>query len=151
MARRIERGLHELYREDPQRADALVFERRTHSDRRGFPKGVGLTTMGTLLGGFIPFHRQLPAGLIPAALAQDLGSFKIEGKDGLTVLNHRPLNAETPPPLLNDAITPTARHFVRNIGIPPQSMDPAGWTLTVDGLVDKLATTITPGTNVGRP
>lgn len=37
-----ERGLCELYAEDPDRADALVFGRRTCADRRGFLKGAGL-------------------------------------------------------------------------------------------------------------
>ena len=58
------------------------------------------------------------------------------GKDGLTLLNDRPVNAETPPHLLDDAITPTARHFIRNNGIPPAEVVPATWTLTVDGMVD---------------
>ena len=50
------------------------------------------------------------------------------------------MNAETPPHLLDDAITPTERHFVRNNGIPPDTMDAASWQLTVDGLVDKPMT-----------
>ncbi|MEL7415421.1 MAG: sulfite oxidase, partial [Pseudomonadota bacterium] len=58
------------------------------------------------------------------------------GKDGLTLLNDRPVNAETPPELLDDAITPTSRHFIRNNGIPPEDVDPATWTLTIDGFVD---------------
>ena len=57
-------------------------------------------------------------------------------KDGLVVLNDRPLNAETPAHLLDDAITPTERHFVRNNGIPPQAVDASTWALTVDGLVE---------------
>jgi len=53
------------------------------------------------------------------------------------VLNDRPLEAETPAYLLDDAVTPTARHFVRNLGIPPEDTDPGSWRLTVDGLVGK--------------
>ncbi len=45
-------------------------------------------------------------------------------------------NAETPPHLLDDAITPTSRHFVRNNGLPPVNTVASGWTLTIDGLVD---------------
>ncbi len=61
----------------------------------------------------------------------------IRGKDGLTVLNDRPMCAETPPHLFDDAITPTHRHFVRNNGLPPpENPDASGWRLTVDGLVD---------------
>jgi DMSO/TMAO reductase YedYZ molybdopterin-dependent catalytic subunit len=92
--------------------------------------------MAALVGGTLPFHRHMPAGLIPAALADTTAAFEIEGKDGLSVLNDRPLNAETPAHLLDDAVTPTARHFIRNNGVPPEDVDPAAWRLTVDGEVD---------------
>jgi DMSO/TMAO reductase YedYZ molybdopterin-dependent catalytic subunit len=46
------------------------------------------------------------------------------------------VNAETPPELLDDAITPTNRHFIRNNGLLPEDMDAGSWTLTIDGLVD---------------
>lgn len=124
--------LFELYEEDPIEADRLVFGRISHSDRRGFLRGAGLATMGAMVGAAIPFHRNMPAGFIPVAMAEDL----LAGKDGLTMLGDRPLNAETPPHLLDDAITPTNRHFIRNNGAPPEGVDAAGWTLTVDGLVD---------------
>lgn len=132
-----ERGLFELYADDPERADALVFGRRTGADRRGFLRGAGLSTMAALLGASIPFARNMPAGMIPAAFAAAEGEFVIPGKEGLRVLNDRPLNAETPPHLLDDPITPTERHFVRNHGLPPEKTDPEGWTLTVDGEVEK--------------
>jgi hypothetical protein len=67
------------------------------------------------LGGFIPLHRNMPSGFIPAALAEE--PLRIEGKDGLVVLNDRPVDAETPAHLRDDEVTPTARHFVRNDGI----------------------------------
>ncbi|MEJ2122880.1 MAG: sulfite oxidase [Alphaproteobacteria bacterium] len=130
-------GLFELYQENPEEADRLLFGRETYSDRRGFLKGAGLATMGAMVGTTIPFHRNIPENFIPVALAaQD----KIEGKDGLTVLNDRPVNAETPPHLLDDPITPTSRHFIRNNGIPPENTDAKGWKLTIDGLVDKPMT-----------
>lgn len=131
-----ERGLCELYAEDPERADYLVFGRIAHGDRRGFLKGAGLATMGAVLGASIPFHRTMPSGLIPAALAQSGDGFQIEGKDGLTVLNDRPLNAETPAHLLDDDITPVERHFIRNNGLTPENTSPDGWTVTIDGEVD---------------
>jgi len=90
--------------------------------------------MAALLNGFIPFHRNMPAGFIPAALAEE--PFSIAGKDGLTILNDRPVNAECPPHLLDDEVTPTNRHFIRNNGIPPEKVDAAAWTLTVDGEVN---------------
>ena len=128
------RNLFELYRDDPERADELVFGRKSYADRRGFLRGAGLASMGALIGTAIPFHRNMPSGFIPMALAEQ--HMKIDGKDGLTVLNDRPVNAETPPHLLDDAITPTSRHFIRNNGIPPEDTSAEGWELTVDGLVD---------------
>jgi len=128
-------GLFELYeKEDVKRADELVFGRVTNPNRRGFLRGAGLTTMTALVGAAIPFAANMPEGFIPVALA---GEDTITGKDGLTLLNDRPLNAETPPHLLNDEITPTNRHFIRNNGIPPESFSPDNWMLTIDGLVDK--------------
>ena len=126
------RGLHELYREDPDKADRLLFGRFTHPDRRGFLRNAGLGTLAALVGATIPFHRNMPAHFIPVALADERVT---PGKDGLVVLNERPLNAETPAHLLDDAITPTERHFIRNNGIPPGRVDGAAWSLTVDGLV----------------
>ena len=126
-------NLFDLYVEDPEKADRIVFGRIPNADRRGFLKGAGLATMAAMLGGFIPFHRNMPSGFIPAALAEE--PFSIEGKDGLTILNDRPVNAECPAHLLDDEVTPTSRHFVRNNGVPPESVDAATWTLTVDGEV----------------
>ena len=128
-----EQGLFDLYQNNPHEADYLLFGRETHPDRRGFLKKAGLAMMGAMVGAAIPFHRNIPAHFIPVALASE---DMIQGKDGLTVLNDRPLNAETPPHLLDDAITPTERHFIRNNGIPPENTDAVGWELTIDGLVD---------------
>jgi len=136
MTRRRERGLCELYQQDPEAADRAVFGRVSHPDRRGFLKGAGLGAMAAVLGGVVPYHRLMPAGLIPAAFAEGDGDFLIEGKDGLSVLNDRPLNAETPAHLLDADITPINRHFVRNNGIPPENASAAEWSLSVDGEVD---------------
>ena len=124
----------EVYAEHGESADQLVFGRRTYNDRRGFLRGAGLAAMGALVGGFIPFHRNMPAGLIPVAFAQSEG---IAGKDGLERLGDRPLNAETLVHMLDDAITPTNRHFIRNNGTAPTNVDVNNWSLTIDGLVDK--------------
>ena len=129
-------GLHELYASDPERADRLLWGRDADPvTRRGFLRGSGLAAMGAVLGGTIPFAEHFPGGLIPAALAQSDDGFALPGKDGLTVLNDRPINAETPAHLLDDRVTPASRLFVRNNGIPPSSADadPAGWTLDVGG------------------
>lgn len=130
-----ERGLFELYQDDPERADAVVFGRKPDADRRGFLKGAGLAAMGAALGAAIPFSRNMPDGFIPVALAQK-SQLKLEGKDGLVVLGDRPVNAETPVHLLNDDVTPTARHFIRNNGGVPEKTDAAGWTLQIDGVVN---------------
>jgi DMSO/TMAO reductase YedYZ molybdopterin-dependent catalytic subunit len=127
------RDLHEFFAKDPAAADRAFFGRETYSDRRGFLRGAGLATMAAMVGAAIPLHRNMPGGLIPAAFADEN---VLVGKDGLTLLNDRPVNAETPPHLLDDAITPTARHFIRNNGIPPAEVVPSTWTLTVDGMVD---------------
>jgi DMSO/TMAO reductase YedYZ molybdopterin-dependent catalytic subunit len=133
----MERSLEELYAADPERADALVFDRRTGRSRRGFLRQAGLASMALALGSSIPFWRQYPAGLIPAALADEGDGLLIPGKDGLRILSDRPLNAETPAHLLDDDVTPTPRHFIRNNGIPPGGVDPAAWQLTVDGEVER--------------
>jgi len=128
-----EKRIFDLYAEDPQRADREVFGRETYADRRGFLKGAGLASMAALLGGAIPFHRSMPGGLIPVALAEE--EFRIANKDGLVILNDRPVNAECLPHLLDDEVTPTSRHFVRNNGTPPAKIDAQEWRLNVDGEV----------------
>lgn len=141
---RRERSLDELYRVDPERADARVFGRRTDTTRRGFLKGAGYTALSAAVGGPIVFASQMPAGLIPAAFAQDAkgkgpATFDFPGKDkGLVLLGDKPLVAETPEHLLDDETTPTARFFIRNNGITPAEQgEPDAWTLTIDGEVNK--------------
>ena len=91
--------------------------------------------MSAAVGAAIPFAQWMPGGLIPAALAQTAEQFSIPGKDGLRVLNDRPLNAETPAHLLDDAVTPAERLFVRNNGTPPLTggIDPLDWVVEVAG------------------
>ena len=118
-----------LAQQSPESSDG-----RVDLSRRGFIGSAGLAAVSAAVGMTIPFGRNLRKGFVPAAFAESAAA--IAGKDGLIVLNDRPLNAETPPYLLNDPITPTPRHFIRNNGIPPEDVDPAEWTLTVDGLVE---------------
>ena len=127
-----ETGIHELFRSDPERADFLVWGRRSDPlTRRGFIKG--LAGFSGIIGAEVVFHHNMPTGLIPAVFADSEEPFVIEGKSGLRVLNDRPLNAETPAHLLNDDVTPMERLFVRNNGFPPENVDAGAWTLTVDG------------------
>lgn len=139
-----ERGFFELYQDDPERADALVFNRRTDSSRRGFLKGAGLASMGALVGGSIPFSQNMPSGFIPAALAQGAPAgnsgpriLKMDGKAELVILGDKPFVAETPEHLLDDPITPNDKIFIRNNGTPPEAAANAdAWELTIDGEVN---------------
>lgn len=139
-SQRVERGLAELYAADPERADASIFGRRVDASRRGFLQRSGLAAISLLLGSSIPFWRTMPGGLIPAALADTAEPFVITGKDGLKILNDRPLNAETPAHLLDDRITPVDRHFIRNNGLPPGATNASDWRLIIDGEVDQPLT-----------
>src|SRR5262249_12286684 len=139
-----ERSLEELYRDDPERADARVFGRRTGVNRRGFLRGAGLAAMSAAVGGGIPYAAMMPGGLIPAALAQGNEPkgpqyLNFPGKSGKLVgLGERPLVAETPEHLVDDDTTPTDRFFIRNNAqIPDVAKDPDGWKLVVDGEVNQ--------------
>ena len=131
-----ERGIHEIYAEDPVAADDLVWGRKSNSvTRRGFLTKGGIVAMSAAVGASIPFAHLMPGGLIPAALAQSNEPFTIPGKEGLIILNDRPVNAETPAHLLDDEVTPAKHLFVRNNGVPPSmsSIDPNAWRLEFAG------------------
>jgi sulfite oxidase len=153
MTGKTERSLNELYRDDPERADAVAFGRRSGLDRRGFLGGSGLAAMSAVVGGAIPFAATMPAGLIPAAMAEGAAPSPTKGpqhlqfpgkSDRLVVLGDRPLVAETPESQLDDDTTPTDKFFVRNNGtIPEATMDPDAWRITIDGEVNgKLELTL---------
>ena len=129
-----ERSVTELYADDPQRADALVWK------RRGALKGAALAAMGAALGGAIPFAARMPQGLLPAALAQGSGGpqfLEMEGKARLILQGERPLNAETPEHLLDDDVTPADKFFIRNNGSVPEPLaDARGWKIRIDGEVN---------------
>lgn len=136
-----ERSYLELYRDDPERADALAW------GRRGTLRGTALASMGAALGATIPFHASMPAGLLPAALAQAPAAptqaadapaiLRMDGKAALILLGDRPLVAETPETMLDEAVTSAARMFVRNNGqVPAPFVDGLAWRLTVDGEVN---------------
>lgn len=94
------------------------------------------TVFAAALGVPIPFARFLAPGVTPVALA---ASGDVD-KPGLTLLNDRPLNMETPPHLLDDAATPARRLFVRNNGLPPANVSAEDWRITIDGEVDRSLT-----------
>lgn len=135
MTTRPERGLRELYT-DPERADFELWGRRAAgTDRRGFLKGAGLAAMERFLHAGIPMARYMPAGLIPVPLAGAAQSFALPGKSGLILLSDRPIGAECPAHLLDDAITPVERLFVRNNGLPPSVVhsEADDWTVEIAG------------------
>lgn len=152
----LEHSIHELYEDDPERADAVVFGRKTEVDRRGFLGGSGLAAISAAVGGAVPFASDMPGGLIPAAFAQTLPSpvpaapkvpqyLNFPGKsDKLVVLGERPLVVETPEHLLDDDTTPTDKFFIRNNGqIPEAAKEPDNWKFVIDGEVNnKLELTL---------
>ena len=115
--------------------------------RREFLRSAGLASLAAALGGPIPFADRLLPGMLPEALAEAGETGLLKGKRGLRVLGDRPENAETPVELLDDDITPNERHFVRNNGIVPERawrQDATGWTLTIDGEVQRELTLSLP-------
>lgn len=137
-------GIHQAYAEDPQKADLELFDREVDpKTRRGFLKKSALIAMAAVVSSNIPFADKMPGGLIPAALAGTNEPFKIKGKSGLVYLNDRPINAETPPHLLDDDFTPNKYAFIRNNGQPPAESTTVentdSWTFEI--IADKGTTT----------
>lgn len=125
---KYERGLFELYNDDPERAERLLF-----GSRRNFLKLSA--AVAAAIGAPMVFARNLPHGLMPIALAEagTLTLTAIPGKEAMIVLNDRPLNAEPLAHQLDDEVTPATAMFVRNNGIVPTPGDPEGWRLTIVG------------------
>ncbi len=80
-------------------------------------------------------------GLIPVAWAEESSAeTPVPGKPGMFVHGMRPVTGEFPPHLLDDDVTPSARHFVRNNGVTPEradALDVQGWKLVIDGEVHR--------------
>jgi DMSO/TMAO reductase YedYZ molybdopterin-dependent catalytic subunit len=136
---RHERSVQELYRDDPERGDALAF------GRRGALEGAALAAMGGALGTAIPFAGNMPGGMLPAlfarpAAAQAAGQpeiLRMDGKGPLLLLQERPLVAETPEHLLDEAVTSYANFFIRNNGlVPDAAAEPRAWKLRFEGEVN---------------
>ncbi len=110
---------------------------RRESATISFERRRFLKTFATALGSPIVFGNQTPPALFSRLWAQEASRLP-ESKRLLTLLSDRPLNAETPVHLLDDAVTPNHLHFVRNNGhIPNRALcgNFNGWQLTVDGEV----------------
>jgi DMSO/TMAO reductase YedYZ molybdopterin-dependent catalytic subunit len=101
--------------------------------RRGFIKKHSQIMLSASLASYF----SIPMNVVPLYANDTLKIDNIHKKNDLTILNDRPINAETPPHLLDDPITPTNRHFVRNNGIMPDlsSNEISNWKLRIEGNV----------------
>ncbi|WP_341227812.1 sulfite oxidase [uncultured Arcticibacterium sp.] len=103
-------------------------------NRRGFLKKSVLGSLTCLVGSNIVHAASLPKGVLPLGITEGQLEEVLPGKHkDLIVLNDRPWNVEAPPHLLDDRITPADKMFVRNNGIPPESIDLSTWKLTIEG------------------
>lgn len=101
------------------------------NNRRSFIRKGTFSLAAIALGTKVVFAEHLPKGMTLLGL-DNTGA--LPGKHpGLTILNDKPINAEAPPSLLNDPLTPNELFFVRNNGIPPTEVDINNWTLTIEG------------------
>jgi DMSO/TMAO reductase YedYZ molybdopterin-dependent catalytic subunit len=96
---------------------------RASLSRRGFLISTGVT----LLAGGPP-----PAG----AQTSPAPPASVPGKETLTVRSSRPINLETPLAELTSYHTPDRLFFVRN-NLDSPAIDPARWTLGIEGEVDR--------------
>ena len=109
--------------------------------RRDFLANTGkvalLASMGMFGAGCEAVNQGLlDRGLMPIAF-QDLQAAALPKPDML-VHSENPFNGEFAPHLLNDDVTPTERHFVRNnSGVPQRAIhkDLSEWSLVIDGEV----------------
>lgn len=89
--------------------------------------------MSTLIGADIVFGSNLPKGLTPIILQDDDFYSRFNKHKDMVVLNDRPWNAEAQAHLLDDAVTPASKMFVRNNGLIPTDINASQWTLTIEG------------------
>jgi len=107
---------------------------KTKTGRRKFLRQSLVKSMAMAIGMPIVFGRNLTTDILPIALYDIDWPSGIPGKSELlTLLNDRPVNAETPAHLLDDPLTPNDLFFVRNNGLPPTDINVNQWTLSVEG------------------
>lgn len=104
------------------------------TSRRSFiKKGLWATLSGTIGSKFL-LSPKIQAMMTSHTFADTPETKPLMAKHpGLTILNNRPWNAETPAHLLDDQITPADKLFVRCNGLVPRNVDANNWTLTIDG------------------
>ncbi|MBR0657153.1 sulfite oxidase [Plastoroseomonas arctica] len=103
--------------------------------RRGAMTGTSLMTLGATMVA-APLVAKLVGESITPAAAQAAApeTLRMQGKAPLVVLGDRPLVAETPETLLDDAVTPAEKMFIRMNGrIPEPVADPGAWRFRVEG------------------
>lgn len=114
--------------------------------RRAWLAKAGAAAAWRALGMVVPHARWIPAGLLPVVAEAGNEALTAIGKPELRLLNDRPLNAETPAHLLDDAVTPVPRHFVRNNGVMPAPVENAdAWSIRIHGEACELPTTFSVG------
>src|ERR1041384_1026609 len=85
-------------------------------------------------------RREILAGLGTAAFRSAAGAddpITFPGKRPMIVHHDRPEDLETPLHYFDSWITPVDSFFVRHHLPRPASIDPAGYRLTIDGMVSK--------------
>jgi hypothetical protein len=77
----LERTIDELYRDGPERADAVVFGREVGATRRDFVGGAGLAAMSAAVGGARPAPPTCPAdGRLRLSEQHSLGASRAAGR-----------------------------------------------------------------------
>ena len=110
-------------------------------NRRGFLRKSALATLTTLVGAEVVFARNIPRHYQPLGFEYN----PLAGKSpDMKVLGDKPWNVETPIHLLDNAVTPTSKMFIRNNGlVPTEPIDVNAWTLTINGESVKAPKTYT--------
>jgi len=120
----------------PTSSDNLPDQAKILSSRRQFIWKWSLLAGGIFLNSSSVFARYHKACSGKFPFADQLKNGSLPGKHPeMLILNDRPVNAEAPPYLLDETLTSANRFFVRNNGIVPDRsvLDPAKWTLTIEG------------------
>ena len=151
MTGRTERSIEELYGDDAERADALVFGREIGAKPTWFSQRRRACrderrrrrcdpVCGQYAGWLDSGRYGAGLGALPTPPAKKGPIYlNYPGKnDKLVVIGERPLVAETPEHLLDDDTTPIEKFYVRNNGqIPDEAKEPDKWKFTVEGEVNK--------------
>lgn len=101
--------------------------------RRKFLKTTLKSSATTIWGMPVVFGENLPLWIDPIGLTLPDPSLPTGKDPQMLVLTDKPWNIETPAHLLDDAVTPKERMFVRNNGLVPDKLDASTWALTIDG------------------